>query len=1044
MSEYIELHCHSNFSLLDGASHSEDLVERAADLGMAALALTDHDAVYGAVRFVQAARARGIRPILGAELTLIGGHHLTLLVENQAGWRNLCRLISRARHNALKGQAALPPEELVGHTDGLIALSGCRQGEVATALQRREQDEALAAACRYRNLFGPDRFWIELQHHLLPDDDALVDELVALARHLGVGYVATNNVHYATRDGHRLQDVLVCIRHQITLDEAGALLRPNSEFYLKPAEEMAALFADYPEALANTRRIAERCQFKLHYGLQDLPHFPTPDGLTPMDYLHQLCSQALYHRLSAIGHQPSAIQERLTYELGVIERAGLANYFLIVWDIVRFAREKGIRYQGRGSAANSLVAYLLGISPIDPLAHDLVFERFLSDDRALPPDIDIDFQADRREEVIQYVYRRYGTNHAAMACTFVAFRARSAVRDVGKALGFPQALLDQAAQALDTRDPKGIARDPRFHEIFGDRSNSLPWGQLLDLCRQIEGFPCHLGIHNGGMVIMGAPLAERVPTEPATMPGRVVVQWDKEVLEEVGLIKIDLLGLRMLSAIAEALEITSTAPSASSGLRLSTSIGEPTGDRLDLDCLTFDDPAVYDLIARADTIGVFQVESRAQAQILPRLKPHTFQDLIVSISLVRPGPLQGQMVHPYLRRRRGEEPVTYPHPLLRPALAETLGVILFQEQVLKVARDLAGFTPGQGEQLRRALSAKRAGEEIERFREAFIQGAQARGVPEDMAEAVFTQLKAFGGYSFPKSHAAAFAVLVYQSAWLKRYHPAALYCALLNHQPGFWSPAVLVGDARRHGVHVLPVDIYHSQSRCTVEGGAIRLGFAYVNGLGEAGIQQILTARHVRPFTDLADFCRRTRLPRRVVENLILVGAMDDWTIPQRKLLWELGKLRYHEEELDLTFPDDGVALPALSRAEAMGAEYEVLGLSTRDHIMALYRPWLREQGILSSGELAACPAGQRVRAAGLVVVHQAPPTAKGHHFITLEVEDGLINVIVRPDVYEHYRRVLREAPLLIIEGVVQRRDGVVNLLARRVAALPRSSYFWT
>jgi error-prone DNA polymerase len=1010
MSDYVELHCHSNFSLLDGASPPQDLVSRAGELGMAALALTDHDAVYGAVRFVRAAQAHGVRPILGAELTLAGGHHLSLLVDNQAGWRNLCRLISRARHDAPKGQAALPPEELAGHTDGLIALSGCRQGEVVGALLRQDPDAALAAAGRYRNLFGPDRFWIELQHHLLPEDDALVDELVALARHLRIGYVATNDVHYARREGHRLQDVLVCIRHQTTLDEAGPFLRPNSEFHLKSQRELASLFAVYPEALANTRRIAERCRFELHYGLQDLPCFPTPPGMDAGAYLRDLCDEAIPARYS---DPPSRVWEQLAHELAVIERAGLANYFLIVWDLVRFARDNGIRCQGRGSAANSLVAYLLGISPIDPLAHDLVFERFLSDERALPPDIDLDIQADRREEVIQYVYRRYGADHAAMACTLVTFQARSALRDVGKALGLPAEWLARGIQTLE---------DGRVGEIEAAEAAD-PLDLLAELCRQIDGFPRHLGIHNGGMLIMGPPLAERVPTEPATLPGRVVVQWDKEALEDVGLVKIDLLGLRMLSAISEALEL----------------IEASTGQRPDLDRLTCDDPAVYGLIARADTLGVFQVESRAQSQVLPRLRPRVFADLIVTISLIRPGPIQGQMVHPYLRRRLGLEPVTYLHPRLKPALAETLGVILFQEQVLKVARDLAGFTAGQGEQLRRALGAKRAAEEIERFRVAFLDGARALGVPEAVAEAVFAQLKAFGGYSFPKSHAAAFAVLVYQSAWLKCYYPVAFYTALLNHQPmGFWSPAVLLGDARRHGIRTLPVDIHASHEKCTLEGSAIRLGLNYVTGLGETGARRILVARQAQLFTGLADFCRRTQLPRRVVENLILAGAMDGWQVRRRKLLWELGRLHYHAEELDLVFLDDGVALPPLSQVEELAAEYGVLGLTTGSHVMRLYRSWLEERGIRGSRDLETCEDRERVIVAGLVVVHQAPPTARGYHFITLEDEDGLIDLIVRPDVYARYRRVLHAAPVLMVEGTLQRKGGVINLLARQVLTLPR------
>ena len=1048
MYTYTELHCHSFYSLLNGTSLPEDLLDRAAFLDMGALALTDHDGLYGAVRFYQAARERGIKPILGAELTLEGGYHLLLLIEDSRGWANLCRLISLAHHvEPGKARAALPIAALADHAEGLICLSGCRKGEIVAQMLARRPEEALACGEKYARLFGRDHFWIELQNHLLPDDQGLVADLVELAGHLGVGVVATNNVHYAARDGHRLQDVLVCIQHRTTLDESAHLRRPNSEYYLKSAEEMAALFLDYPKALTNTHRIAARCNFELRYGVQDLPDFPTPNVLSPIHYLRHLCRQAISRQPSVLSQTPSAIQERLAHELGVIERAGLANYFLIVWDIVRFAREKGIRCQGRGSAANSLVAYLLGITPVDPLAHDLVFERFLSDERAMAPDIDIDFQADRREEVIQYVYQRYGPEHTAMACTLVTFRARSAMRDVGKALGFPLGLLDRAAKALDTREAGAIADSTGFMETFGDKSGYLPWQQLLDLCRQLDpstspstgsghrsgrgGFPRHLGIHNGGMIITGAPVVEIVPTEPATMPDRVVTQWDKESLEDVGLVKIDLLGLRVLSAIAEALE----------------TIKETVGEQPDLDHLLLDDPAVYELIASGNTIGVFQVESRAQAQMLPKLNPRNFEDLIVEISLVRPGPIQGDMVHPYLRRRQGREAVTYPHPLLEAALAETLGVIIFQEQVLKVARDLAGFTPGQAELLRRAMGKKHGTQEIERFREAFLAGARTKGVSLPIAEQVFEQLRAFGGYSFPKSHAASFAVLVYQSAWLKQYHPLAWYAAILNNQPtGFWSPAVVVNDAKRHGVRILPVDINDSQAKCTVENGSIRLGFRYVEGLGEASLARLEGARRAGAFEGLSDFCRRTKLPRRTIENLILVGAMDGWGIPRRKLLWDLGKLRYHEEELDLVLPDactepgrsDGGELPPLSQAEKMGAEYGVLGLSTGDHVMALYRPLLKKMGILSSLELENRKDREKVKVAGLVVVRQAPPTAKGHVFVTLEDEYDLVNVIVRPDVYQRFRHSLRNAPLIAIEGVLQRRDGVVSLLAQRAVALTR------
>jgi error-prone DNA polymerase len=745
--DYVELHCHSSFSLLDATATPAQLVGRAGDLGMDALALTDHDALYGAVPFITAAQARGIRPILGAEITLEDGCHLTLLVENEAGWRNLCTLISRARLHMPKGQSKLAWADLEQHTGGLVCLSGCRHGPIASALLRWDRAGAFRMAKRLRALFGPERCWIELQHHLRKDDGALIENLVSLARHLQLGYVATNNVHYLRREGQPLQDVLVAIRQRTPLEAAGAALRPNSEAYLKTGARLLPLFRAVPDALSNTLRIAERCQFELRFGLQDLPAFPAPPDLDAAGYLAKLCHQALPWRYGAPSERVGA---QLAYELRVIAQAHLANYFLIVWDLARFARSHGIRCQGRGSAANSLVAYLLAISPIDPLAHDLVFERFLSDERPSLPDIDIDFAADRREEVIQYVFQKYGHDHAAMACTFSTFQTRSALRDVAHALDLPPALLGQAQQALDDAVPVGGTA-----------------ALAAELCRQIDGLPRHLGQHSGGMVITRAPLAERVPIEPAAMPGRVVVQWDKDALEEAGLIKIDILGLRMLSAISEAVGL----------------IAQTTGRTPDLDHLTFDDPQVYVMIAKADTIGMFQVESRAQAQVLPQLKPRAFNDLIVSISLIRPGPIQGDMVHPYLRRRQGLESVRYAHPLLKPALEETLGVILFQEQTLKVARDLAGFTAGQGEQLRRALGNKHAEAAIEALRTVFLAGAVAKGVPIAVATAVFEQLRAFGSYSFPKSHAAAFAVIVYQSAWLKRYHPAAFFCALLNNQP---------------------------------------------------------------------------------------------------------------------------------------------------------------------------------------------------------------------------------------------------------------------
>ena len=1148
---YVELHCHSNFSLLDGANHPEELVERAAELGMKALALTDHDAVYGAPRFVRAAKSRGLKPVLGAELTLTGGQHLTLLVENQVGWHNLCYLISRARNVMPKGEAMLAEGELTGCTEGLIALSGCRKGSISTSLLANDRKAALEAARHYMELFGPQNFWIELQRHYTPGDNDLVSKLAALASYMKLGCVASNNVHYAVQDRHRLQDSLVSIRHLVTLDEAarGAeveglqpVRRVNSEFYLKSHQQMRALFRDYPEAVENTGRLAERCSFVLEYGIQDLPEFPTPHGMSATAFLRRLCQEAISERFPSTNGDDiqRRARKQLVHELDVIEKAKLPNYFLIVWDIVRFSRSQGIRCQGRGSAANSLVAYLLYISPIDPLSHDLVFERFLSAERQVVPDIDIDFDAARREEVIQYVYEKYGAEHTAMACTFVTFRSRSALRDISKTLALQPEVVAAAARALEDREkdqagskeqanrevPVGERRrrwmdssrrgtaptahwltntpvlsprekqelikgdwglgmsslrldrypirdlkenDPLTHEnqlvdrkkTSGNSSQAsnppipnpqslAPWGNgvspkpqpradedghipslgsstslLLDLAYQIEGFPRHLGIHSGGMIITGPPLMGRVPTEPATMEDRVVVQWDKDGLEDAGLVKIDILGLRMLSALTEALD----------------HIQMMTGTAPDLDNLPFTDPAVYEMIAHADTVGVFQVESRAQAQMLPRMQPNCFGDLVTAISLIRPGPIQGNMVHPYLRRRLGLEPITYAHPKLKPALEETMGVILYQEQVLKVARDLAGFSPGQGEMLRRALGSKRAEEAIERFHDEFIAGAGKQGVDPEVAETVFDQLRAFGGFSFAKSHAAAFSVIVYQSAWLKLYHFVAFYTALLNNQPmGFWNPAVLVGEAKRNNVQVLPVDLHESQAKCMpaleVEEGGIRLGFNYVKSLREEHVELILSERERAKFTDLDDFYRRIKPGRLATENLIMAGAMDSWGIPRRQLIWELGTLYDQEGELDLIFTAEEVTLPSLSPAEAMLGEQEVQGLSTGDHVMVFYRKWMEDRGIFGSERLAECVNGQKVRVGGLVVVHQAPPTAKGHHFITLEDEAGLMNIIIRPRVHDRYRRILHGPRLLLFEGEVQRAGGVISILARRVAVL--------
>ena len=1059
---YCELHCHSHFSLLDGASSPEALVERAVMLGLPALALTDHDGLYGVVPFWRAAQAHGLHPVIGAEVTLDDGCHLTLLAETQQGYANLCRLLSSGRvasdewrvaseevtsgvlrvtseekpealsalpssprhqplatryfstrHSPLATRHSAPwpgkqsPrlgwDALDRHSAGLVALTGCRQGPLASALLRHDEEAAAVAARRLRDLFGPDHLFVELQRHLLLDETPLLHGLVALARRLDLPLVATNNVHTATRDAQRLQDVLVCIRHLCALEQAHArgLLRPNAHATLKSHAEMARLFAGLPEAIANTQRIAERCQVSLDFSGQRLPAFPVSEGHTPFSFLYDLCQQGLHRKVQPV--TPDASRQ-LARELDVIEKTGLAGYFLIVWDVVRFAQRQGIRYQGRGSAANSLVAYLLDITPVDPLQFGLLFERFLSEDSHTMPDIDIDFDADRREEVIQYVYRRYGPAHTGMVCNINTFQERSALHDVGRALGLQPDLLAQTARRWRQQPPAA-----------GD-------DLLFDLCQQIKDAPRHLSIHVGGMLITAQPLNTITALERATMPGRWVVQWDKEAVEDAGLIKIDLLGLRTLSLVAETARLIETR----------------TGQPPPLDRLPLDDAAVYDALCRGDAIGAFQVESRAQSQMLPRLRPRCFADIVVEVAIVRPRPIQGQMVHPYLRRRQGLEEVSYPHPALEPILSETLGIILFQEQVLRVAMAVAGFSGGEADQLRRAMSRQRSQEEMKRLGQRFVAGGVQNGLEAETAAAIFGQLAGFATYGFCKSHAAAFALLSYQTMWLKLYHPAEFYCALLNHQPmGFYQPSVVVGDAQRHGVVILPPDLNRSQDACTLAEGAgglaIRLGLRYIKGAGPVARRLLVAGQ---PFQSLRDLCRRTRLPRPVLAALIRAGALDDIEHDRRRLLWELKGLEYHPSMFDLETELEPISLPALGEAEALAWSAELLGMTPGDHPLRLLRPYLQARGVLSAAELEQRQDGEVVRTAGQVVVRQSPPTAKGHLFITLEDETGLVNLVVRPALYQKRSEVLCHAPLLTVVGRVQRADGACSLLALGVADL--------
>ncbi|HEX6737586.1 MAG TPA: DNA polymerase III subunit alpha, partial [Vicinamibacteria bacterium] len=831
------------------------------------------------------------------------------------------------------------------------------------------------------------------------------------------------NVHYATPEEGPLADVLACIREGVTL-EAARHLRPNHALYLASGEEMAARFDDLPEAVANTALVAGRCTFALDVGRHAFPAVPIPEGRTPDAHLRSLCRAGVTARYA--GGDPATWRRaiaQLDHELAVIGRLGLAGYFLVVHDVVRFARARGIPCQGRGSAAGSVVAYALGISRVEPLANNLLFERFLSEERGTTPDIDIDFGHKRREEVIQYLYATYGEDCVGMACTVVTYHTRGAVRDVGKVLGIPTPLLETLAKrvrhGLDDRLADAVAA------VAGRGALDSPlWATFVALCERLVGTPRHLGIHNGGVVVTGPPLGDLVPLERATMPGRVVVQWDKDSLELAGLIKLDILALQSLDLVQEAVEL----------------VGRHEGRAPDRDRRPLDDPATYRLLREADTVGCFQVESRAQQQMLPLHRPGTLGDLVAQISIVRPGPIQAGMVHPYIRRRLGEEQVTYPHPLLEPVLRDSYGVPLWQEQILEIARALAGFTLGEGDELRRAMGSQRSPARMAALRDRFLAGAKRKGVGDATAAEIFRQVEAYSGYGFPRSHATAFAHLAYETAWLKAHHPVAFYCARLNAQPGgFYPPYVIAGDARRHGVAILGPDLARSGYDCTVEAGAVRLGLRYVRGLAEATGAALVTERaRGGPYRDLADLCRRAHafLTSEAVAALVAAGACDGWGADRRRLLWALPAAWRAASGLPL--PVAPVALPAQTALERLVGEAWATGLALSGHPVATQRAALAARGVLTLAALARAPAGRRVTVAGRLAIVQSPPTAHGVVFVALEDETGLGNLVFSPAAARRCRAALHAAPLVLATGAVQRRGRVVSVQVADVEPWPR------
>ncbi len=1021
---FIELHAQSAFSFLEGAELPEAFAGAAARLEMPAVALVDRDGVFGAPRFTRAALDAGVKPIVGSEITLADGTRLPLLVEDREGYQNLCRLITRMKLGAPKGAAAATLDDLAPYAAGLVCLTGGARGPLALRLAAGDVEGARGVLTRLVAMFGRSNCYVEVQRHLEREQEQVLQGLVTLARAAQVPLIATSQPLYARPEGRLLADVFTCIREKTDLDHAGRRLSVNGECRLRSGREMTRLFHDLPDALANTGELAMRLAFTLKDLGYRFPDFPLPPGETPLEHLRELVERGVRARYGT-GPLVTRARRQVAHELDVIGRLELAGYFLIVWDIVEYCRANDILVQGRGSAANSAVCYALGITAVDPIGMELLFERFLSEARGEWPDIDIDLPSgERREAVIQYVYRRYGRLGAGMTANVITYRGRSAAREVGKALGLPRDMQDRLARLVsnwgyqDSEDllTKHLAEagcDPRHPRI---RHFAALWMRIQDL-------PRHLGQHSGGMVIAAGRLDDVVPLEPATMPGRVVIQWDKDDCAGLGIIKIDLLGLGMMAVLQDSL----------------TLVGE-TGGSVDLARLPPDDPAVYRSLQQADTIGVFQVESRAQMATLPRIHPERFYDLVVQVAIIRPGPIVGQMVHPYVRRRRGREPVTYPHPSLEPILKRTLGVPLFQEQLLRMAMVAAGFTATEAEELRRAFGFKRSERLMADVETKLRAGMARQGIHGAAAEEIVHAITSFALYGFPESHASSFALLAYASAYLKVHHPAAFYAALLNNQPmGFYHPATIIKDAQRHGLRILPIDIARSQWLCTIEQGAgarpvVRLGLRYVRGLREAAARAIVRAREERPFASIHDLARRAGLERDELTTLAAVGALAPLGATRRASLWEAALL----DPGRLFEPPRGSGSPLaeMTEGERLVADYAGTGVTLGRHPMAMRRAELRRRGVLSARELALAENETRVRVAGSVIVRQRPGTAKGFVFLSLEDETGIANVIVTPQRFARHRMALVTEPFLLVEGIVQQQDGVVSVRATRVEGL--------
>jgi error-prone DNA polymerase len=1061
---YVELHACSAFSFLRGASFPEQLAETAAELEIPALAVLDRNGVYGAQRFSVAARENNVRPIVGCELSMEDGGVLPVLVENRTGYKNLCELLTQAHLRSEKGACAVRWDELPQFAEGLVALfglgsAGCQPAVCGSLPQTSSVRQVAAhhrlAACAPQNsedrahflinAFGRENVFVEIQRHLLRGEERINRPLVDLAAHYRLSILATNGVQYAKPYGRQVLDVFTCIREHTHLDAAGKLLTQNSERHLKRDAEMRALFPDLPEAIENTSRLAERLTFSLENIGYQFPDFPVPPGHTMESFLRTIVWFGAQQRYVAIS---AAVRRQLEEELALITKLGFAGYFLIVWDIVNFCREHDIMIQGRGSAANSAVCYCLGITPVDPVSNHLVFERFLSESRKGWPDIDLDLPSgDRRESVIQEIYRRYGKHGAAMTANVITYRGRSAAREIGKALNFSPSVLDRFSHLFGHGDfPHTLELQSQIEQAGLPKEHPrMP--AFINLYQAIYGLPRHLGQHSGGMIICQNKLSSFVPLENASMPGRVVAQWDKDDCEDLGIVKVDLLGLGMMSVMQDALELC-----------------RERGRPLDLAHIPKDDPATFDIMQKADTIGVFQIESRAQMATLPRMKPKCFYDVVIEVAIIRPGPIQGNMVHPYLARRAGREPVTYFDPRLEPVLKRTLGVPLFQEQMLKIAMVMADFSGDEAEELRRALSFHRSEERMNKVSVKLRAAMARKNVAPEVIDKIVQSISSFALYGFPESHAISFAILAYGSAYLKVHRAPEFYASLLNNQPmGFYTPATIVKDAHRHGVKMKPVCIMQSDFPCTVvSDNTVRLGFCVVNGLRQEHAEEIVRQRQDRQFHSVDDFKKRVPLSKEELRTLAELGALNCFADHRRAAMWRVEETT-HDDLLGSTgcqpvvcgsLPQTSSVRQAAGRGrlaacapqnresplvpmtmpERVRADYETMDLTTGPHPMKLLREGLPE--IWRASDLAQARHGAIVQIAGNVICRQRPGTAKGFVFISLEDETGVANAIVDPNLFERYRLLITEESFLRITGEVQNSENVVLIKARKLEPL--------